>query len=141
MSAHLKFIPVDEVELGHLSDDLMPRWKEILELRRKIDELEEAYDNTLKLFFADTIKTLPVKPDHSREEPQLKIDEKGQVYQSFCPCPLCQSKSQSLPLGIVLQAMQTDGPFDPEVLEEIREAATEERIVEEVARRKRLMLN
>lgn len=139
--AYLKFTPIDEIELGRLPDELMPRWKKLIKLREQIEGLETAYDNSLKVFFEDAKKAMEPEPDHSRDEPQLVIDEIGNVFQSFCACPLCQSKNQQIPLGAVLQALQAEEEIDEDGLEEVRKKAAEERVAGEATLRKRLLIN
>lgn len=141
MSAIIKFIPVDELEIGELPDELMPRWKKILAMKKQLEGLENAYNSTLKAFFADTKKVLDLEPDHSRKEPQLVIDEDGQVYQAFCACPICQSEAQEIPLGSILEALQAEGAIEPEAATEVRRRAAEEQSKLDAEEKLRLLLN
>jgi hypothetical protein len=139
--AYLKFIPVDEVELGEIPEDMKPRWKKIVQMREQIDGLESAYEKTVRAFFREVREKIELEPDHSRDEAELSIDENGNVVQSFCKCPICQAKIQEVPLAQVLEALEAEKAISPEMAAKARKIAAEEQVETENAKLLRRMIN
>lgn len=131
--AHLKYVPVETVELGRVPEELLPTWQRLYAVYKQVRELEKETTKEISAFFQKLVGSMPLNPEHLADSTDLSIDEDGVVSQQVCECPLCQSKFQSVPLGPILQALAAEG-MDPEDLAAIREDAADERTEEEAER-------
>jgi hypothetical protein len=141
MSASIKFYLLDEVELGSLPKAQLIKWRELVKERETLENLEKDYKERLKAFFEEAEKVLPLREDHSREEPAISIDKSGNAYQAFCRCPICQADAQGLTLASVLEALRMDKAISMEDELQIRKQAAERKAEKERNSRRRLLLN
>jgi len=118
-----KFTVISESKVGSLDETMKLEWERLhaehLRLEAEYDEHRDA-----KAAFWDALEAkFGPLDDGCGSVPRLRVDDDGQVFLDFCPCPVCQAAVHHITVAETVEEMVRNGTIPQQAAEPIRRYA------------------